>query len=405
MDITALRTEFADLHTKATALVEKVSTDKRDFTAEEKTANDGHVSRMKQIKATLDANKELAGLEFSAPESQNVERPTNPANKDDANITVGDTFAPKPKVNRQEFAKAMAQWAETGQMDPKMAAKFATITTATQNGIFLPTEVDQPIIPSATNTIREAMAALGVEPMKTTTTRKINIPIANTTAGGKVAETATTETEQEASFSESVTLTPSTYQSGSSWFSNLDLAALDFDLMAAVLPGLAYSKELALESDIVSTMAADANVVQTVPTATVGGFIYDNLVSLNHKLPKRFNGLKAILLSKDAYAAAENLKSTTGFPILNQDAQNQSLKKFNGTPVIWTDYLSTFAANNVVGMVISMIGFRLRDAGQERVARYANYPLRADQTGFNLFGSHAFGYSINAVAKLVCPAS
>jgi HK97 family phage major capsid protein len=152
-------------------------------------------------------------------------------------------------------------------------------------------------------------------------------------------------------------------------------------------------------------MVADAGITQTVATATVTGFTYTNLVTLNRKLPKKFDVMKVIVLSKDAYTAAENLTTTTGFPILNQDAQNSELKRFNGTPVLRSDYLSTFGANNVVGFVMSMIGFRLRDAGQVTIQRYTQNQARPGQYGMNLLAFHGYGYAPSAMATLKCPAS
>jgi len=90
---------------------------------------------------------------------------------------------------------------------------------------------------------------------------------------------------------------------------------------------------------------------------------------------------------------------------LNVDAQNQELKRFNGTPVIYTDFLSNFGANNIVGFVMSLVGSRLRDCDTNQVQRYTQYPARPGQTGFNLYGYHSFGYDDAAMASLKCPAS
>ena len=405
MDITALRTEFADLQAKETALIDKAATEKRDFSAEEKTESDARIGRMKTIKTTFEKQKELAGLAFGDPESPNVERPSTPSDKGDANrpeIQVRDLFDDKKRVRRDAFGKAMKGWAEHGTV-PK---QFATITTTTQSGILLPTEVDQPIVPQAPNTIRAALAAFGLEPFKTPSTAEFNIPVADASSGGVVSEGATTETENEPALTDSIVLKVKTYQSGSSWFSNTQLMAVDYDIMSAFLPSLAYSKELAMETDVFSSIAADASITQIVTMAALGAVAYDDLVNLNMKLPKRYAPQRVIVLEKDIYIAAEKLKTSTGFPILNQDAQNQNVKSFNGTPVLWTELgFSSFGANNVCGAIWSWMGAKLRDAGQQEVQRYAQYPLRPSQTGFNLFGRHCFGYAPHAIALLKCPAS
>ena len=180
--------------------------------------------------------------------------------------------------------------------------------------------------------------------------------------------------------------------------------AVDFDLMSATLPALAYSKELGLESAFFTALIADATITQTVATSSDTAFTYANLVTLNRILPKRYNALKVIFLSKDAYTAAENLVTTTGYPILNAlDPQKSSLKYFNGTPVLWTDYLPTFGVAQKIGFIASLIGFRLRDCGQEQVQRYTQYPGRPAQTGFNLYGFHAYGYAAAALASFKTP--
>src|SRR6185312_4023193 len=107
------------------------------------------------------------------------------------------------------------------------------------------------------NTIREALAAYGLKAMQTPGTQTINLPVADASAGGVVAENANAETENEPGVTESIKLTVKTYQSGTTWFSNQELMAVDFDLMSATLPALAYSKELGLESALVAAMIAD----------------------------------------------------------------------------------------------------------------------------------------------------
>jgi hypothetical protein len=53
-----------------------------------------------------------------------------------------------------------------------------------------------------------------------------------------------------------------------------------------------------------------------------------------------------------------------------------------------------------MGVVISMLGFVLRDAGQKQIGRY-DVPARPGQIGLNLFSHHAFDWSVSAVSKLL----
>jgi hypothetical protein len=55
--------------------------------------------------------------------------------------------------------------------------------------------------------------------------------------------------------------------------------------------------------------------------------------------------------------------------------------------------------------VVSMLGFRLRDVSGANLARYTQVPAKPNQTGFNLFAYHGYGYAPSAVAKLKTPAS
>jgi HK97 family phage major capsid protein len=410
MDLTALRQELATLHTAGETLIKTAADAKRDFTADEKTTSDAQFSRMAEIKSVLDRQAKLAEFAFTA-KTDAVELPSAPAGQPDV-ITVSDRFDATDRTEvaamiakvggRKAYAKAVNDWMRTGNVDQR----FATITGSTASGILMPTDVMAPITPIALNVFREALQAYGLEPWKTPSTRNINLPIYTAAAGSTVSGTATSETEQEPALTESINSTIVTYHSGNLWFENRELMAVDFDLLSASVPAMSYSKELALESATITALVADSAITASVATTTVSGFTYANFVSLNRVLPKRYQANKVIVLSKPAYTAAENLVTTTGFPLLNQDAQNQQLKRFNGTPVVYSEYLAAFGANNVVGLVFSWIGCRLRDAGEgDILQRFTQTANRQGQTGADLYGYHNFGYSPLAVAKFVCPAS
>jgi HK97 family phage major capsid protein len=407
MDTKTLREELAALHTSAETLVSKAADEKRDFTDAEKADSDKQFARMTEIKSVLDRSAKLAEFSFSQ-KADNVELPSEPAGKaerDAIEIRVGTTFDRKSPVDRKAYNSALNRWMNTGDMD----RRFATITGATASAILMPVDVAPPVTPMALNVFREALAAYGMEAWKTPSTRNINLPIYTAAAGGIVTATATSEVEQEPALTESIASVIKNYYSENLWFENRELAALDYDLLGATIPAMSYAKELALESDAITTVTTDSNVTgnsQGVATATVSGFTYGNFVSLNRTLPKRYQQNKVIILSKAAYSAAENLTTTTGFPILNQDAQNQSLKRFNGTPVVYSEYLSAFGANNVVGLIFSWQGARLRDAGEgDILQRFTQTANRQGQTGACLYGYHSFGYSPKAVALFTCPAS
>lgn len=399
-----LRDEFNELRDAAAAMLATAEAEGRDLNESEQAENDKQFKRMETIRNLLDRQSKLAGDAFSG-NLPTVQKPAVPGNKSPeqaaVEIVVGET-----KFSKAEVKKAINNWARTGELD----RRFATITTATNSALLLPVDVAPPIVPSAMNTFREALSVYGLDAWKTPTTRQINLPIVDATAGGVISETASSETENAPGLSNSIKSIPKGYQSGSVWFSMLEMMAQDFDLMDATLPSLQYSKELGLENDVIAAATTgiinDAGITQSVATATVTGFTYANLVTLNRALPKKFNAQKVIILSKSAYTAAENLTTTTGFPILNAlDPQRSSLKFFNGTPVLWSDYFSTFAANNVVGCIFSWIGVRVRDCGEQYIQRFTQNQARPGQQGYNLYGFHAINYSPEAIATLKCPAS
>jgi HK97 family phage major capsid protein len=410
LSFSTLRQEYARLETETDGILKTAEADNgRDLKPDEKTQFDAKFARMKSISETIDRRTKFAAMKLADPSAQSdgtiiVGRGLpGKGDADFANGTGGGGAALDftKASDREQFGIEVAQWALTGQLNKK----FATITTGTQSSLLLPKAVAAPIVANAANSLREGYAAWGLPVFSTPgDTGQINIPVLDPTAGGQVAENASSETENTPGMTESIISTPKTYQSGSVWFSNLQLSATRYDLLNAFGPSMAMNKELGLESVIIAAMIADAGITQIVTTATTTGFTYANSVQLANKLPKRYQQFKIRLLSATAYAAAEGLVDDNNRPVMVTDPQNQTLKKMHGVPTIRCDYLETLAANHTVGLEISLIGFHLRDAG-EGIARYTQSPGRPDQTGINLFGYHAYGWAASAVAKLKTPAS
>ena len=163
MELNTLRDEFAKLHTDTESTIAKVATEKRDFTADEKNANEKAFARMAEIKATMDNAKKLAEFAFDA--KIDVELPSEPEGKaEKLAIEVGQTYEAK-KIDPKQFSKAMNTWLKTGEM----ARQYATITTATASGALLPKEVAQPLVPVAPNVFRQALDVYGLQAMNTPT--------------------------------------------------------------------------------------------------------------------------------------------------------------------------------------------------------------------------------------------
>jgi HK97 family phage major capsid protein len=407
LDLKPIRDEFAVLNAQAETLLAKAVSEKRDLTSDENAEKDKTFARMSEIKNVLENSAKLAEYAFAS--KQNVELPSEPAGREEkeaVEIKVGKTYDRRPVSDRKEFGRAVTAWMRTGEME----RRFSTITGSTQSAIMMPSDVAGPLVPSAMNVFREALEVSGLQPWKTESTRDMKLPIftasVNSTDYGIVNPTSTSEVEDESALTESIVSQTKTYHSGNFWFENRDLEALDFDLLEASIPAMAYQKELAIERDGVTTIAGTSGLT-TVATSTVSGFTYGNLVSLDMALPKRYRPLRVIVLSTQAYTAANNLVTSTGYPILNAlDPQNVKLKCFNGTPVIYSDYLSNFGANNVVGFVFSWVGARFRDAGQgDILQRFTQTANRQGQTGADYQSYNAFSFTNNAVALLQCPAS
>lgn len=379
MTIKQLREEFARIHTEAGSVIASAETANRDLTADEKGANEKRFARLATIQSLIAEKGKYAKLGLD---------------------NVLATRASGDKIDRAEFGKSLFNWFRTGA-----TRQFATITTATASSLLLPVSVMAPIVTGASNSFRDGFAAWGQSPMSSPgDASQFNIPIIDPTAGGLVAQNATSETENAPSFSESMVSTVNTYQSGTVRYSNLQLAAARFDLLSATVPGLYNNKELGVEAAIAAALVADAGITQVVTTPTTAGFTFATSVSLANKLPKRYQKFKVRFLSQEAYAAAEGLVDTYGRPVMVNDAQNQTLVKMHGVPVIRCDYLENFGASKVIGIELSLTGFHLRDAG-EGLARYENDKSFPDQTGVNLFGYHAYDWAVSAVAKLKTPAS
>lgn len=403
MDMKATREEFALLHKQASEYLELAKN--KEVTVEEQAAQDARFAKMDQLQKHLDEAERLVKYAFAkavddATPSAGIVLPTKSAAQA---AFEASNVGKSAKFDRAEFGKALSDWAATGVM----REEFATITSATASGAIYPKQVAGPIALPVGNAIREGMAAIGVTPMSTPGTAAINVPILTVGVGADVAEDASSEVENSlgASGISSVALVPSTIQSGSVWVSELELQSLDYDLLTEVAPTLADAKDQRLEQKIMAAIIADAGITQVVTAEDTDGISYDNLVDLNRGTAKKFDRLKVIFLSDEAYAAAEKLQSESGGPILNRDAQNQQLLRFNGTPVVRASYLEAFGASKTIGVMISFVGFRLRDAGNDKLVRYIDDKDKVGQVGLNLFGYNAYGYVPAAIVKLKTPAS
>jgi HK97 family phage major capsid protein len=409
-----LRQEFGRLNTEAEQLVNSAIAANRELTDAEKAANGTRFTRMQAIQGLLNEQARFASLTLAAlpaaPSGGRVQLPNEPGRDEFMRSegrgtpldrpSPGDRFGVTDTV-REQYREELRHFAAEGEIGP-IAKRFATITTATNSGVLLPKAIAAPIVPTSVNPFRAAFDFYNMLPIQTTTTADWEEGVMDATAGGIVAENASAETEN-GGISAKINLKPKTFESGSTWYSNLVLRANDFDLLTGTIPQLRYNKELGLQSAIAAALIADAGITQSVASASISTLSYDNLVDLDMALPSRFDALKIMLLSKAAFTAARKLKGDDGHPVLINDPQRQGLAFFNNQPVFRCDYLESFGASKVIGLTISLLGFKLRDVTTEELARYANDKARKNQTGLCLFAYHGYGWTPDAVAKLTCP--
>jgi HK97 family phage major capsid protein len=411
------RETFERLQREAIAVLRHAESENRDLSPEEKSANDDRYAAMKSIQSRevfdrLSAQRAIFAAADNGATSGTVETPhgtvTFPQSapgRAEYERNLQDTGSCHPSqfgggtgetARKQQFAQALREFAATGD-----TSKFATVTTVSGGGILLPRDVATPLQVIDANAFRIAIAAVGSQVIFTPLAADLRIPILDQAAGSVVSETATVETSNDP-LPASITLTAKMYQSGSAWFSNLTLQGLDYNMEQSIIPELNHSREMALEGSIVSAIIADAALASVLlPTTTTVS--YAAMLNLIRAVPRRFARQLAIVINSEVFGALEKLVDTTGRPILNMDPANSEVLRFNGTPLVRSDFFETFGSSKTVGCVMSGLGFKLRDAGQPAIARYANIPTRPSQTGFNAFGAHGFGWSPTAVVKLKTP--
>lgn len=410
MNIKELREEYSRIHVEVSKLVDESAT--RELTEDETKAKAEKFARLEKIQTQLDDAEKLAKYAFEAFQKGEPVKGTVIVSEKSAAQQAYEAHVEKSaaksvtadKIDREQFGRALSQWTLTGSMPQE----YAALTSGTSSSAFLPKQVGTPVVTTLGNQLRAGMAIVGVAPIKTDGTAEMNVPVISAAAGTDLTEDATTGVENATNGSSmfgKINLKCVPIQSGQVWISNLELSSLDYDMLGAIVPGLQDAKETRIEQKAFAAMIADAGITQTVAAASTIAITYDNLVDLNRRLSTRYDRAKVIFLSVAAYAAAEKLTDDNGMPILNRDPQNQSLMRFNGTPVLRSDYLEAFGASKVVGMVISFVGFKLRDAGQEKLIRHVDDKDYVDQTGANLIGYHAYGYVAAACATLKTPAS
>lgn len=402
MDIKVAREEFARIHSEATELVAKQEKD--TLTDEENKALTEKYAAMDRLQKNIEDSEKLAKYSFENRDSKDAAKIIVPSKSNDQvkyeQSEKIETVNEK-NINRAECSYAIADWMRGNEMDEK----YSTVITTTNSSAYLPVYIAPAVAPAQGNAIRRAYARLGLSPIKTADTATYNHVFVIPSKGSDVTEGNDSGSENGTDGSAMLSKVASTCKAISSrqiFFSNLELSAVQYNLLDATIPALQDAKEMQVESDVMAAIIADSGVTQvtTLTGTTSAGLTYPKIKEAINKVPTRFNVRKVLFLSPDAYSAADSLTDSQGRPIFNVDPQGQLLTAAGGVPVERSDYLEAFGSSKVVGVVVSFVGFFLRDAGNEKLIRYSNLPTRVDDIGAEYVGYHAWGWTPTAMVKI-----
>lgn len=391
-----MRDHFSALQKDIDETLKAVADDK-DLTPEQVKANDEKFAKLDALKVKMDQAEKLASYKFAKNDPKEVVKAVEVEGKADF-MKIEDRNAKPENFSREDVSKALTRWAVTGVVDQA----YSTIITTTASGAMLPKLVLDPIVATAANPFRLAYSVLGRTVENVGTTASISVPVVDVSAGSKLTEGVTSESSNDETLSHSLALVFAGYQSGTTWVTNMTMRANTWDFTPAVLQDEIYAKELALESDIVTTIVADGGITQSQATNTSSGFTFGNLQGLRRSLPKRYQNNQVIILSKTAFNAAEGMVDTVGQPVLVVDPQDGTLLRFQGVPVLESDYLDDLPASGStkkIGITFSLTGFKLIDSGENSVTRYTQNPAKPESLGFLTVGYHAYAYDPAAVSK------
>ena len=388
-----LRNEYAALHTEAGKVISTASTEKRELTGEEKASQAARYSRMDAIKAQDDAEKNHAKYAFESGKIQMDE----PAGKAEFSRSSGSMVSAvgSDEYNR-EYRAALNHFLRTGEGNPKFA-----ITTGTS--ALLPISVLPPVtIRRNNNAFRALIAATGYEPISTSGTEQISLPVFDDTGvtGDAPAENATSDVTADFGTTGSVTLNAVLYSSKTRWFSNTLLNANGFDILSYVVPIVQKSVDKKQES-VWTTTLTGITPAGTVTTASKAAITYPQVIQWEHTLPVAYRSDAGFLVSDTAYQTMRGLVDSNARPIFDLDPTNVFQAKLHGKPVFVSDYLSAMGtANGFAGAFISGDAIKLRDVVPQRLTRYVNVPSQRDQTGYDLFANGDCQFVTGGVALL-----
>ncbi len=390
-----LHEEFNSLRTEAVALVEKAKSENRDFSVEEKSANDTRFARMEVIKNQLDTEKKFAQLQIDAlPIEMVTAVHSDPVTKVEAK--ADDKFA--------AAKKELNQFIKSGESD-----KYTVIST-TGSSAMLPVSIAPPYLSrKPRNAFRLALAAYGIAPMVTPNTDAVNIPVwdDSSNTGNALSESASSADNQD-STDTAVTLSPVLTSSRATWFSNTLVNAVGFDIFSYAEPQLMFRIDNKQEAVWAAKFIADTSIVGKT-TSAHNAITYAEVVAWYYSLGVQYRGDGVFIISDTLQQLLVGLVDTTGRPIFVPTLTGLAGEipgTLLGKPCFVCAGLETAdTAAHIVGIFMSASSLFVRDAGDRRITRYAAYPAYPDQTGLEIFVNGDANYATFATKTLKMGAS
>lgn len=411
--VKARREEFSRIRQEAMTVVETAAKEDRDLTDDEKKANEQRFKRMEQIEKLDAEHARFAGMAIrggaaAANVPGTVQTTTQPRGREEFEAGEGRDFftagAGETEVDViRRHREAINHFIRTGERQGSIAGRRFTLTTGSGSGVLLPTLVGPPIaIKRMRNPIRAALAARGLQVIRTPGMEAMSIPVFDDTANeaSVIAQDSTSENNLDPTVT-GLTLGADLYDSGTVWSSNTLLNSLTYDLIAWLEPMLRARIEAKQMTAWFDDLDA-ATVGKT--TASTTGVTYGELLDWQHSIPASRRGDGVFFVSDGLMRAIRGLVDANDNPIYQVSLRDEQPDTLLGWPVFVTDDLAAPAAGAVSGVAASAESLIVRDVtggeGGVRIARYTNIPTHPDQFGLRMFANGDFAFQTGGVRTL-----
>lgn len=405
IDISKIREEMARIHVEATAHETYAAGEGVEVKPDEQAAQDARIAQLEKYAKAIENAEKLAKFAYSGERPADVpevKRPTvvMPTKSADEKAVEAYNAQPAKKMDREAYAAELSAWVRGDAPET-----YAAITTTSGSGAFLPLQVTKGINLVNVNPYRAALAAIGKSTVSYGSTAKVTNPVVTPFAGSALAEDGSSDTSADANAKlAKIVHTPSGFQSGTFWYSGLEIEALTYDITSSHLPALAAASDYAAAAAVTAAIKADAAITSAnanVTTASTTTITQANIDAALNRLAMVYRAGRVLHLSPTAYALVEALADTTNKPLLTPDLQNQTLLRYRGVPVIMDPTLdATGTSTNMVGMVVSYTAFEWRDE-IEKLLKYVGESANPDKTGLNHIRYCDGAYYAAAIVKIV----